>query len=136
MWRLPRLTLIFWLPSLRTLICVVFYFVTVITHDLTYILLLLFSSFLVSDLCRIDSSGWGDGIPLVLILFLFLILPGLIFVRRGILNGGRHGCLIPRFVPTMIFHRSLSLDFVCGSVSGSTSSENLYISLLYKETWS
>ena len=103
-------------------------FVTVVTQDLTYVLL----RSMVTDLRLVDSGGRG-GIPLGFVLFLLLVLPGLIG-RLGILGGSRHGSLSLGFVPAIIFHHSLSLDLVCGSVGRSISSGDLLIGLSYVGT--
>ena len=103
-------------------------FVTVVTRDLTYVLL----RSMVTDLRLVDSGGRG-GIPLPFVLFLLLVLSGLMR-RLRILGGSRHGSLGLGFVPAMIFHRSLSLDLVCGSVGRMISSGDLLIGFSYVGT--
>ena len=114
------------------------FFVTVVTRDLTYVLLL---PFVVTDLCLVDFSGRDE-----ILLVLFLILPAflLLFLSfLGALNvisalschflgGSRHFSL--GVVPTMIFHGSLSLDFVCSNLHWSISLGDLLISLPYLRT--
>ena len=104
------------------------FFVTVVIQDLTYV----FLCFVVTDLRFVDSGGRGR-IPFGFVLFLLLVLPSLIG-RLGILGGSRHGSLSLGFVPAMIFHCSLSLDLVCGSVGRSISSKDLLIGLSYVGT--
>ena len=41
-----------------------------------------------------------------------------------------------KFVPAIIIHHSLSLDFVCGGVHRSISSGDSLVSLLYIRAWS
>ena len=103
-------------------------FVTVVTQDLTYVLL----CSVVTDLRLVDSGGRG-GIPLGFVLFLLLVLPGFIG-RLGLLGRSRRRSLSLGFVPAIIFHCSLSLDLVCGSVGRLISSGDLLISLLYVGT--
>ena len=112
-------------------------FVTVIIRDLTCVLLLLFFlSFLVSDLGRVNSDGRDGriprfpGVPSVLMLFLLLILPSLI--RRLKLRGGSES--LKSLGVFSVMYRSLGLNFVYNCVSGSTSSEDLYVSLSYVGT--
>ena len=87
---------------------------------------------MVTDLHLVDSGGRG-GISLGFVLFLLLVLPSLIG-RLEILGGSRYGSLSLGFVSAMIFHRSLSLDLVCGSVGQSISSGDLLIGLSYGGT--
>ena len=103
-------------------------FVTVVTRDLIYV----FLCSVVTNLRPVDSGGRG-GIPLAFVLFLLLVCPGLIG-RLGILGGSRHGSLSLGFVPTIIFHCSLSLDLVSGIVGRSISSGDLLIGLSYVGT--
>ena len=123
--RSKRPILVIWPPGLWTLICVVSQFVTVVTCDLISIPLLLFFSFLVSDLSRIDSGGRDGRIPLVLMLLLLFVFPSLIG-RFGLQDRSRG---LRSFDVLPAVHRSLSFNFVRGDVSGSTSLEDLYISL-------
>ena len=106
-----------------------FFFVTVVIRDLTYVFLL---PPMVTDLRLIDSSGQG-GIPLGFVLFLLLIFPNLIG-KLGILGRSRYGNLSLGFVPMMIFHCSLSLNFVCSGMCRLISLEDLLIGLLYVRT--
>ena len=103
-------------------------FVTVVTRDLTYVLL----CSVVTDLRLVDSGG-RSRIPLGFMLFLLLVLPGLIG-RLEILDGSRHGSLSLGFDSAIIFHRSLSLDLVCGSVGRLISLGDLLIDLSYVGT--
>ena len=103
--------------------------ITVVTRDLTYIL---FLPSLVTDLRLVDSGDRG-GILLGFVLLLVLVLPGLIG-RLGILGRSRYRSLSLGFVPTMMFHRSLSLDFVCGGVGRSIPSGDLLVGLSYVGT--
>ena len=105
-------------------------FVTVVIQDLTYVLL----RSVVTDLRLVDSGSWG-GIPLGFVLLLLLIFLGLIG-RPGILGRSGYGNLSLGFVLAMIFHRSLDLDLVCGSMGRSISLEDLLVSLSYMRTWS
>ena len=105
-----------------------FLFVTVVIQDLTYD----FLRSVVTDLRFVDSDG-RSRIPFGFMLFHFLVLPGFIG-RLGILGGSRHGSLSLRFIPVMIFHYSLSLDLVCGSVGWSISLGDLLIGFLYVRT--
>ena len=106
-------------------------FITVVTLDLTYVLLL---PSLVTDLRLVDSGDRG-GIPLGFVLLLFLVLSGLIR-RLGILGRSRYRSLSLGFVPAMIFHRFLSLDFVGGGVGRSIPSGDLLVGFLYVGTQS
>ena len=105
-----------------------FLFVTVVTRDLTYVLL----RFVVTDFCLIDSGGRGR-ISLGFVLLLFLVLSGLIG-RLGILDRSGYGSFGLGFVPTMIFHRSLGLDLVCVGMSRSISSRDLVVGFSYIKT--
>ena len=117
----------------RTLVCIVPQFVAVITRDLAWVLLLS-SSFLVSDLGPVDSGGRGvsrfPGIPLVSMLLLLFILFTLIGRLRIL---GRSGCgsgsgtfrslgVIPAI------YRPFHLDFMGGGMGRSTSLEIAQIS--------
>ena len=103
-------------------------FVIVVTRDLIYVLL----CSVVTDLRFVNSGGWGE-IPLGFVLLLLLVFPGLIG-RPGILGRSGYGSLSLRFVPAIIFHHSLGLDFVCGSVGRSISSGDLLVSFSYIKT--
>ena len=138
MWKLPRSILVYWLPRLWSFDFIVPFFVTVVTCNLSNILLSP-----ATDFCPIDSNGrvWKifgfPKVPLVLMLLLYLILFGLIG-RLRILSGSRRrrgdGTLSSEFV--LAIHRSLGLDFVRDSLSRSTPLEDLYISFSYVGTWS
>ena len=115
-------------------------FVTVVTRDLTYVLLL---RSVVTDLRLVDSGGRGgvllvpSSVPPALLLLLpsfFGALSVISALSCHFLGGSRHLSL--RVVPAMIFHRSLSLDFVCGGVRRSIFSGDLVIGLSYIRTWS
>ena len=105
--------------------------IAVETRGLTHVLLV--SPLLASNLGRVDSGGQSDeilgflGISLVSIVVLFLLFILLGFIGRlGILGGSGRGALRNLIViSAMIFHRSLSLDFVRGNVSRSTFSETI-----------
>ena len=105
-------------------------FVTVVTRDLTYVLL----CFVVIDL-RLVNSGSRGGILLGFVLLLLLVLPGLIR-RPGILGRSGYESLSLGFVPAMIFHHSLGLDLVCGGMGWSIPSKDLQVDLSYIKTWS
>ena len=109
------------------------FFVTVKTRDHIQVpkFLLLLAG--LSGLSCVYSGGRDGAFLLDFVLFLLLFLPSLIR-RLGILGGSRHGSLSLRFVPAMIFYRSLSLDFVCGSMGRSISSRDLLLSLSYVKT--
>ena len=131
-----RPILVFWPPGLRTLVCVVSQFVTVVIHDLTCILFLLFPLFLISDLGCVDFGSRGgripkfSGVPFILMLLLLLVFPSLI--RRLGLWGGSGGLKSLRVFSTI--HHSLGPNFVHGCVSRSTLSENLYVSFSHVRT--
>ena len=105
--------------------------VTVVTRNLIYVLLL---PSMVTELRLVDSGGRG-GILLGFVLLLLLVLPGLIG-RLGILGRSRYGSLSLGFVPAMIFHCSLSLDFVCSDVGRSIPLGDLLVGFSYVGTWS
>ena len=111
--------------------------VAVIILDLPWVLFPS-PSFLVSDLNRIDFRGRNisgfPGISLVSMLLLFVIFSSLIgrFGIGGSRCGSGGGTFTSGFIPAT--HYSLGLDFVHGGVSGSVSSEDLYISLSYIRT--
>ena len=107
-----------------------FLFIIDIIRDLTYILL---SAFIVTNLCLIDSGGQVGGIPFVFVPLFLFIFSGLI-KRFVILSDDRHGNLSLRSAPAMIFYRSLSLNFVCGSICWLTSLEDLLIGFMYVRT--
>ena len=81
---------------------------------------------MITDLYLVDSDGRVGGISLSFVPLLLFLLLG--FIRRlGILGESFN----LGFVPAIIFHRSLSLDFMCGNIYRSDSSENLMIGFLY-----
>ena len=87
---------------------------------------------MVTDLCLVDSSG-QDGILLGFMLLLLLIFPNLIG-RLRILGRSGYKSLSLRFDPTMIFHCSLGLDFVYGSMGQSIPLGDLFVGLSYIRT--
>lgn len=113
-------------------------FVTVVTYDLSYVFLILFS--LAYNFGCIDPGVWSGKIPgflkifLASILLLFFVLPGLIG-RLEILKRSGRRALSPGFVAAMIFHHFLGLDFVHDDVSGLTSLEVLEIRFSHIRTW-
>ena len=107
-------------------------FVTIIIHDLTYVFLLLFPFFLVSDLGRIVSGGRDGRIPLVFMMLLLFVFLGL-FGRLGF-RDRNEGLGSLNILPAV--YRFLCLNFMRGGVSGLTSLEDLYISFSHIETWS
>ena len=110
----------------------------VVTCNLTYIL---FLPFVVTSLRFIDSGGQNkillvpSSVPSVF-LFFFLSFLGAFSVISALscyfLGGSRHLSL--GVVSAMIFHCSLSLDFVCGRVRQLISSRDLLIGLSYVGT--
>ena len=88
-----------------------------------------------SGLSCVYSGSRGGVFSLSFMLFLFFVLPGLIG-RLEILGASKHRNLGFGFVPAMIFHCSLGLDFVCGGVERSISLGDLLVSLPYIRTWS
>ena len=111
------------------------FFVTVETRDHTQVprFLLLLAG--LSGLSCVYSGGRGGAFLLGFVLFLLLVFPGLIG-RLRILGRSRHGSFSLGFVPTMIFHHSLGLDLVCGSVGQSIPLGDLLVGLSYIRTWS
>ena len=105
------------------------FFITVVTRNLTYVLLFLS---IVTDFCFVDSGGWRK-IPLGFMLFLLLVFSGLIG-RLGILGRSRYRNLSLRSVPALVFHCSLSLDFVCGGVGQLILLGDLLVGLSYVKT--
>ena len=120
------------------IIQVMSFYIIVVTRDLTYVLYL---PFVVTDLRLVDSSG-RNRLPLILFLVLptllllllsfFKALSGISALSGHFLGGSRYLSL--GVVPAMIFHCSLSLDFVCGGVRRLISLEDLLIGLSYVET--
>ena len=116
-----------------------FFFVIVVTHDLTYVLFILF---VVIDLRPINSND-RSGIFLVPSLVLsalflsFLSFLGALSIISALnchfLGRSRHLSL--GVVPAMIFYYFLSLDFVCSGVHQWMSSRDLLIGFLYVRTW-
>ena len=109
-------------------------FVTVITHDLAWILPLS-SSFFVSDLGHVNFGGRGvsgfPGIPLVSMLLLLLIF-SILIGRLGILGGsgrGSGGGTLRSLGVIPAIYRPLSLNFMGGDMGQSISSETAQISL-------
>ena len=136
-WRLPRPILVFW--RLRTLIWKVSLLIAVETRDSTLVFFILSPLSAPTNFGFVDSRGRGGGIfefpgtPPVFMVPLFFILFSLIR-RLGILSRG--GCRVLRSLRIIsASHRSLRLDFVQGSVSGSTPSEKLEIGLLHVGIW-
>ena len=93
---------------------------------------------MITDLRLVDSNGQGrillvfsSVLPAFLLLFLSFLgaLSVISVLSCHFLNGSRY--LNLWVVPTMIFHCSLSLDFVCSSVRRSISMGNLLIGLSY-----
>ena len=103
------------------------FFIGVITQNLTYVFFLLF---VVIELYLINSGGRVGRIPFVFMLLCLFLLPGIIRRLEIIIESLSFG-----FVPAIIFHCSLSLDFVCGGMCWLASLGNLLIGLLYMETW-
>lgn len=127
---MPKLILVFWLLKFWALGCIVSFFDIVVIYDLTYILFLLF---FITDFYCIDSNSQVGGMVLVFLLLLLLTFSGLIGWRR-ILK--KSECIRNfRFVPTIVFYYSLSLNLIYGNVSRLTFLEIILIGLLYVKTW-
>ena len=118
------------------------FLVAVVTRDSTYVLFVLPPLSTPTDLGRVDSGGWDDGIlgfsgiPLASPVLL-LILLGFIG-RLGILGGSRcgSGCGAFRSLGVILpIHRPLRLDLMGGGMGRSILSETAQISLLHVGTW-
>ena len=103
--------------------------VTVVTRDLTYVLLL---PSMGTELRLVDSGG-QSGISLSFVLLLLLVLPGLI-ERLGILGKSKYGSLSLGFVSAIIFYCFWSLDFVCNGMGRSILLGDLFVGLSYVGT--
>ena len=106
-----------------------FIFIAVVICDLNYVFLPLF---VVIDFYFVDFNG-QNGILLGFMLFLFLVFPGFI-ERLEILGRSRYRNLSLGLIPVMVFHCSMSLDFVCGDVGWSIPLRNLLVNFLYIRT--
>ena len=120
-------------------------FVVVITRDIGRVRFFRSGATLFQVVSCVDSGGW-DGILLIFSSVpptLLLLLPsffGALSIISALschfLSRSKHRSLGLGIVLAMIFHCSLSLDFLCGDVGRLISLGDLVIGLLYVRIWS